>query len=70
MSLLNADCIVHAVLRLVNAEGEATFAELDRGPASTRAGNGTAASLLRAVRQGDPVGGRERERNHRHVALI
>ena len=32
MSLLNADCIVHAVLRLVDAEDEATFAELDRVP--------------------------------------
>jgi hypothetical protein len=30
MSLLNAERIVHAILRLVDAQDEATFAELDR----------------------------------------
>jgi hypothetical protein len=30
MSLLNAERIVHAILRLVDAQDQATFAELDR----------------------------------------
>ena len=72
MRLLNAERIVYDILRLVDAQDQATFAELGRRVPRfrMRAGNCKIAApvrLLRAVRQGDPVGGRERERNHRHV---